>query len=208
MCCIALVRCVYPVCVYPYAGWSLHKDTHIRIYTLNNEVIKQVTSSWSIFIQPFTFISSKFSDLSGFLYRITYACLFPGMLVTGFSSSKHSEGQLKVNHKLGVCYTLLQQCKTVLIFEEVVLFSYTLQTSHATVALRQSSDFKKRWSMKIFLKSTTINKGLLYPETHLYNWSLIYIIRSSKNVTFSNGCEVGHTSYVTCVLKSKAAWMA
>jgi len=72
-----------------------------------------------------------------------YACLFPGMLVAGFGSSKHSEGQLKVHHKLGVCYTLLQQCKTLLIFEEMVLFSYILLTSHTVVGLLKSSDFKK-----------------------------------------------------------------
>jgi len=53
--CIAPVRCVLVlrcglagVVWYPDAGSSLHPDT---TPALNNEIKKQVTSSWSLFIQ-------------------------------------------------------------------------------------------------------------------------------------------------------------
>ena len=66
MCCIALVRCVLVlrcfssgVVWYPYAGWSK---------AVNSEIIKQVTSSWPIFIQlyrhVFIYINGKTVQLS------------------------------------------------------------------------------------------------------------------------------------------------
>jgi len=62
MCCISLVRCVLVlrcgsagVVWYPYAGFSLHKDTtpltFETCWAVNSEIIKRVTSSWSIFIE-------------------------------------------------------------------------------------------------------------------------------------------------------------
>jgi hypothetical protein len=81
--------------------------------------------------------------LSSFPNRILYAYIFPGMLVTGSESRKHSKGKLNVYHKLGFCSTLLQECKTALILEEELLFSYTLLTSQTEVVLLQNSDFKK-----------------------------------------------------------------
>jgi len=74
MCCIALVRCVLVlrcgsagVVWYPYADWSISASACIRskllkmdvqtfetCWEVNSEIIKQVTSSWSIFIQLFS----------------------------------------------------------------------------------------------------------------------------------------------------------
>ena len=58
--CIALVRCVLVlrcgsagVVWYHYAGWSTSVLTFETCWALNNDIIKQVTSSWSIFTQLF-----------------------------------------------------------------------------------------------------------------------------------------------------------
>ena len=85
MCCIALVRCVLVLRCgsaglvwYPYAGWS-NASACIRIphhptisrkllkmdvltfeisWAVNGEIIKQLKSSWSIFIQIYIYIYS------------------------------------------------------------------------------------------------------------------------------------------------------
>jgi hypothetical protein len=60
--CIALIRCVLVlrrgsagVVWYPDAGFSLHPDPDVLTFetccALNKEIKKQVTSSWSLFIQ-------------------------------------------------------------------------------------------------------------------------------------------------------------
>ena len=67
MCCIALVRCVLVlrcgsavVVWYPYAGWSsasacirmkIDVLTFETFRAANSEIIKHVTSNWSVFIQ-------------------------------------------------------------------------------------------------------------------------------------------------------------
>jgi len=68
---------------YPYAGWSsasvlLRMDvlTFETCWTLNNEIIKQVTSSWSTFIQNFDnlkmhFGGSNFKTTSHFCNIVT-----------------------------------------------------------------------------------------------------------------------------------------
>ena len=73
MCCITLVRCVLVlrfgsagVVWYPYASWSttcklLKMDivTFEICWVVNSEIIKQVTSSWSVFIQLSSFSLHK-----------------------------------------------------------------------------------------------------------------------------------------------------
>ena len=54
--CVLVLRCGLAVVVwYPYAGWGtlLRMDvlTYETCWALNNEIIKQLTSSWSLFIQ-------------------------------------------------------------------------------------------------------------------------------------------------------------
>jgi hypothetical protein len=86
--CIALVRCVLVlrcgsagVVWYPYAGWSTSASTNVEMtqqisrkflrmdvltfeicWALNNEIIKQVTSSWSVFIQLVWILFAELSE--------------------------------------------------------------------------------------------------------------------------------------------------
>ena len=83
MCCVALVRCVLvlrcgsaEVVWYPYAGWSratisrklLKVDvlTFETCWAVNSEIIKQVTSSWSIFIQQICMFITSTLDVRVF----------------------------------------------------------------------------------------------------------------------------------------------
>jgi len=85
---------------YPYAGWSTSASTNVEMtqqisrkflrmdvltfeicWALNNEIIKQVTSSWSVFIQLVWILFAELSERNffrriGYFYWVVWTYIF------------------------------------------------------------------------------------------------------------------------------------